>query len=97
MPFKSNLKFLSFFSYRIRWATFERLRLLRNGVLSKVLESILSFDPISPVLTTIHLRALDRRVAQVMLTLTHCIKQNGENKVFMEVDEQVVGKKHIDP
>lgn len=81
----------------IRWATFERLRLLRNGVLSKVLESILSFDPISPVLTTLHLRALDRRVTQVMLTLTNCIKHNGQNKVFMEVDGQGIGEKHIDP
>lgn len=89
--------FFFFLSFRIRWATFERLRLLRNGVLSKVLESILSFDPISPVLTTLHLRALDRRVNQVMLALTNCIKHNGQNKVFMEVDGHGIGEKHIDP
>lgn len=81
----------------LRWATFERLRLLRNGVMGRVLESILSFDPISPVLTTLHLRALDRRVAQIMLVVMQCIKQKGESKVFMEVGDKVISKKHLDP
>ena len=50
--------------FRLRRKTWERLQLLKNGVLSEVLRDILAGDPINPVLHEPHYAAMDRRLAK---------------------------------
>src|SRR5256885_1030719 len=46
----------------VRSTTRSRLTGLRNGVLSAVLDQLLGTDPLSPLLSSAHLDALDRRL-----------------------------------
>ena len=61
-----------------------RLLILQDGILSEVLKSILDQDPISPVLTDLHLEALDRRLKYVIDVIKGCIERMGSQNVLFE-------------
>ena len=74
--------------YRIRDSTYERLKLLSNGVLGTALSQILSRDPIAPVLWERHYAALDMRLnVMVLQQIDKCIRKYGESYVIV-FDEQ---------
>ena len=68
---------------RIRDSTYERLKLLKGGVLSSVLRHILSRDPTAPVLWEPHYTALDRRLERVLHVIEGCISKHGRAYVLV--------------
>ena len=64
---------------RIRKSTLLKLIKLYSGPdkLSVLLEESLQVDPVSPILTSGHLQALDRRLVQVLKTVARCIIDKG--------------------
>ena len=56
----------------VRRATYERLVSLQNGSLSSVMEELLTADPMQPLLTPPHLRAMDRRLTHVLQHIQLC-------------------------
>ncbi|GFO00662.1 glycosaminoglycan xylosylkinase [Plakobranchus ocellatus] len=61
----------------IRASLWQRLLALQDGVLSRVLASVLEQDPIAPVLTQSHLEALDRRLEKVLHQVEECVDRVG--------------------
>ena len=70
-------------SSRIRNSTYERLKLLRGGVLSAVLRHILSRDPIAPVLWEKYYDALDRRLEQILQQVEACLSKHEPHYVLV--------------
>lgn len=74
----SDLSFVMFYavdfsvSNRLRQTTYERLLLLSGGGLSRAMQQLLSFDPLTPVLSHPHLLAFDRRLHHILATLSSC-------------------------
>ncbi|KAK7502652.1 hypothetical protein BaRGS_00006227, partial [Batillaria attramentaria] len=68
----------------IRYSTWQRLLSLQNSVLSSVLNLVMVSDPIHPVLTQLHLDALDRRLDKVLQEVQQCIDLNGMETVIMD-------------
>lgn len=75
---KSNL-----WSCRLRWSTWKRLQELSNGVLSAAMERLMKDDPLNPVLTKLHLTAMDRRLRFVLSSVHRCIERNGHSNVLI--------------
>ncbi|XP_013381488.1 glycosaminoglycan xylosylkinase-like [Lingula anatina] len=67
----------------LRRTTWDRLQLLKDGVLSNVLKGILEADPLAPILIEPHLKALDRRLEHLLQELHSCVEQKSEQKVFV--------------
>ncbi|KAB7500823.1 Glycosaminoglycan xylosylkinase [Armadillidium nasatum] len=57
---------------RIRQRTYDRLFLLKGGVLSRALDELLSTDPLYPILSVLHSMALDRRVTLILAAIEAC-------------------------
>lgn len=61
--------------------------------LSDVMRESLARDPLRPILTELHLQALDRRLERVVRSVNRCVKKLGEAKVvitdFTEVSSAV--------
>lgn len=51
--------------------------------LSDVMRESLARDPLSPILTELHLQALDRRLERVVKSVSRCVKKLGEAKVVV--------------
>ena len=68
----------------VRNTTYERLQLLRKGVLSRVMKAVLSADPLRPVLTDRHLMALDRRLEHVLYEIHKCVGILGADRVLSD-------------
>ncbi|KAL3870931.1 hypothetical protein ACJMK2_038959 [Sinanodonta woodiana] len=71
----------------IRRKTWLRLLVLQDGILSEVLEVTLTQDPlnnIDPILTTLHLQALDRRLKIILDHVQQCFHKYGPNKVLIQ-------------
>lgn len=51
--------------------------------LSDVMRESLAQDPLRPILTELHLQALDRRLERVVRSVTRCVKKLGEAKVVV--------------
>ncbi|GAB1597948.1 glycosaminoglycan xylosylkinase-like [Argonauta hians] len=81
---------------KIRQSTYDQLKMLKNGILSSVLEAVLTFDPIYPILHQPHLTAIDRRLYQVLSTIENCIKEQGMSNVIIS-DEKFSPGKHAEP
>jgi hypothetical protein len=60
----------------------DRLQLFSGNTLSTSLEALLNHSHISPVLTSLHLKALDRRLLSVFATVEMCFEEHGRNKVL---------------
>ncbi|CAG5135867.1 unnamed protein product, partial [Candidula unifasciata] len=69
---------------QIRSSLWQRLLALQDGVLSGVLAGILSTDPISPILTDAHFKALDRRLKTVLEEVQKCISQVGIHAIVAD-------------
>lgn len=72
----------------VRSSTFERLILLslsQNSTLylSNILEDILSFDSLSPILSQSHLQALNRRLKFIIAVIMYCFEQHGKSNVIV--------------
>ncbi|XP_066490263.1 extracellular serine/threonine protein kinase FAM20C-like [Tiliqua scincoides] len=72
----------------IRKSTFLRLQLLAMDPyrLSDVMRESLASDPLSPVLSELHLEALDRRLQKVLAMVENCIQK--QNKKVLIDDEK---------
>lgn len=55
-----------------------------DGILSEVLEDVLSVDPIAPVITDLHLQAMDRRLKIILNTIKLCIAKFNVDKVIIK-------------
>ncbi|KAI5609728.1 pseudokinase FAM20A isoform X1, partial [Silurus asotus] len=69
----------------IKRSTFLRLQLLLQPEyrLSDVIRESLARDPLRPILTELHLQALDRRLERVVRSVSRCVKKLGEAKVVV--------------
>ncbi|XP_066998611.2 glycosaminoglycan xylosylkinase isoform X2 [Anabrus simplex] len=67
----------------LRKSTWDKLLLFRGNALSVSLEALLQHSHISPVLSSAHLKALDRRLLAVFATFELCISRYGVEKVLM--------------
>ena len=59
----------------LRFSTYERLKYLYKNKFSSLLDKSLRDDPIYPILSDAHLKAIDRRVIIIFNELIHCTKQ----------------------
>ncbi|XP_023713908.1 glycosaminoglycan xylosylkinase isoform X2 [Cryptotermes secundus] len=67
----------------LRKSTWDRLQLFSGNALSTSLEALLHHSHIAPVLTSLHLKALDRRLLFVFATVEMCFEQHGRKKVLV--------------
>ena len=73
--------------YRIRLSTWLRLVKLKKDkvhTLSARLRKSMDLDPVAPILTELHLRALDRRLGKALGVIRKCISENGKRKVLIK-------------
>jgi hypothetical protein len=70
-------------TYRLRKSTWDRLQLFSGNALSTSLETLLHHSHIAPVLTSLHLKALDRRLLFVFATVEMCFEQHGTKNVLI--------------
>lgn len=85
-PFQDHLDILAPF-YQcclIRQSTWERLQLFTGSTLGSALEKIMSTSYISPVLTSHHFAALNRRMHAVYATAELCFEKFGEGRVVVD-------------
>jgi hypothetical protein len=68
---------------RLRKSTWDRLQLFSGNALSTSLEALLQHSHITPVLTSLHLKALDRRLLFVFATVEVCFEQHGRDRVLV--------------
>jgi hypothetical protein len=59
----------------LRYSTFERLKYLYMNKLSSLLDASLRSDPLYPILTDAHLRAVDRRLSVIFYELIECTRR----------------------
>ncbi|XP_016144536.1 glycosaminoglycan xylosylkinase-like [Sinocyclocheilus grahami] len=68
----------------VRVSTWNRLNLLKGGVLSSAMRQATAHDPVFPVLTGPHLAALDRRLNGVLATVRQCMETQGADNTLIE-------------
>uniref|UniRef100_A0A671NGR0 Glycosaminoglycan xylosylkinase n=1 Tax=Sinocyclocheilus anshuiensis TaxID=1608454 RepID=A0A671NGR0_9TELE len=68
----------------VRVSTWNRLNLLKGGVLSSAMRQATAHDPVFPVLTGPHLTALDRRLNGVLATVRQCMETQGADNTLIE-------------
>ncbi|GFQ92046.1 hypothetical protein TNCT_107121 [Trichonephila clavata] len=70
----------------LRLSTFNHLFSFHVGPkrLSDLMRESMAKDPVAPVLTEAHLKALDRRVARILDCIRSCIKVNGPSGVLLD-------------
>jgi hypothetical protein len=71
------------FFFRIRESTWQTLLILQNGLLSKIMWTILSQDSISPVLYDKYYPALDRRLQNILNEVKKCIATKSLQNVIV--------------
>lgn len=76
------------FSFRIRRSTWNRFQSIatKNTPLSELLRKATEEDPVAPVLSDPHFRAIDRRMKIAIDTIKKCIKSHGEAGVLFSED-----------
>ncbi|KAK3759718.1 hypothetical protein RRG08_064439 [Elysia crispata] len=81
---------------QIRASLWQRLLALQEGVLSRVLVSVLEQDPIAPILTQKHLSALDRRLGTVLDQVGACVDRVGINAIMVDSSNNSLKKDNSD-
>ena len=79
---------------RVRRSTWERLESLspsHDGPLSQILEESLKRDPLHPILSHLHLEAIDRRFLIVMATIQGCISEHSADVVLVDSWGELAG------
>ncbi|XP_033643337.1 glycosaminoglycan xylosylkinase-like [Asterias rubens] len=69
---------------KIRKSTWTKLLSLQDGRLSLVMARVLSHDPLAPVLTALHLQAMDRRLITVIQVIHKCLQKHGQEFVLIQ-------------
>lgn len=64
---------------RIRRSTWDALQQFRDGKLSETMRAVLSHDAIAPVLSDLHLEALDRRLTDIFDAVNSCVSGHGDD------------------
>lgn len=77
------------FSFRIRRSTWNRFQSIatKNTPLSELLRKATEEDPVAPVLSDPHFRAIDRRMKIAIDTIKKCIKSHGEARVLVSEED----------
>ena len=75
-----------FSHHRFRSSTWQRLAELsvERLSLSELLDRSMRRDPLWPILTPAHLKAIDRRLAIVINAVVKCIEQHGRDTVIVD-------------
>lgn len=68
----------------LRYSTFVRLKYLYNIGFSKLLDESLKIDPLYPILTTDHLKAVDRRLERILLEISKCTEKYLPTQVVVD-------------
>lgn len=68
----------------VRYTTYERIKWLYQTQFSKLLNKSLKSDPIFPVLTDDHLRAVDRRLEIIFRELMNCTRRFPADQVIVD-------------
>jgi hypothetical protein len=68
----------------LRHSTYERLKTLYKDQFSKLLDNSLRADPLYPVLTGDHLRAIDRRMGIIFNELANCTSRFSPLEVIVD-------------
>ena len=68
----------------IRYSTFSRLKYLYNRKFSKLLDESLKNDPLYPILTENHLKAVDRRLLIILNELHKCVDTHFYSQVVID-------------
>lgn len=72
---------------RVRRSLYSRLQALRqppDGPISVALAALLQSDPLTPVLSEQHLKALDRRHLTILKEIGHCIEKYSIKTVLVD-------------
>lgn len=85
-PFQDHLDILAplYQCCLIRQTTWERLLLFTGDVLGACLEKLLASSYISPVLTSPHFVAINRRLRTIYATAEHCFEKHGKTNVIID-------------
>lgn len=72
--------------FRFRSSTWQRLAKLsvERESLSELLDRSMRRDPLWPILTPAHLKAIDRRLATIINAVQKCIEQHGRDTVIVD-------------
>jgi hypothetical protein len=68
----------------LRYSTFERLKSLYKNQFSRLLDNSLRSDPLYPILTEDHLRAIDRRMNIIFGELMNCTSRFSPTEVIVD-------------
>lgn len=68
-----------FFSIRIRQKTWERLKAIKGGTFTKILQEMLDIHESMNIITVPHYHALERRLKIVYTVATMCQKKSNES------------------
>lgn len=71
----------------VRRSTYESLKGVRGGLLTKRLRESLSKDPIAPILDPVWYQALQRRLKIILDMIERCISANGADSVLIDEDD----------
>ncbi|XP_071792950.1 glycosaminoglycan xylosylkinase-like [Asterias amurensis] len=87
-PHEDDITFLApvYQCCKVRRSTYLHFQTLTQpeSRLSDLLRTSMSHDPLAPVVTEHHLRAMDRRLATVLQTIDKCIQTKGRDYVLVE-------------
>jgi hypothetical protein len=67
-----------------RYSTFRRLKYLYKIGFSKLLDESLKIDPLYPILTDDHLKAVDRRLEKILLEVYKCTEKFLPTQVIVD-------------
>lgn len=68
----------------MRYSTYERLKYLYLNKFSTLLDASLRFDPLYPVLTDGHYKAVDRRLSHIIYQLIECTRRYKPHEVIID-------------
>lgn len=68
----------------MRHSTYERLKYLYLNKFSTLLDASLRFDPLYPVLTDGHYKAVDRRLSHIIYQLIECTRRYKPHEVIID-------------
>lgn len=66
----------------IRKTTWERLQILSGGALTDILNELTKYDLLYPLLTNLHLEAMERRLLNVFASVEICVEKHGKGVFF---------------
>ena len=68
----------------VRYSTFLRLEYLYKNEFSKMLNESLKIDPLYPILTNSHIKAVDRRLYKILIEISKCVDKLNIPQVIID-------------